>query len=130
GSSSDLDHFLTPESIIPEDKNENIFSRINGFKLEGKGTRLTYASDFKTMVASTSPQNTKTLFMGTSKNVSAVFINTIEQISDRKDIFFGGEVEGGKDMAVFISSSSLNILNNNEVYGIYNMAANSGVFGT
>lgn len=130
GSSSDLDHFLTPESIIPEDKNENIFSRINGFKLEGKGTRLTYASDFKTTVASTSPQNTKTLFMGTSKNVSAVFINTLEQIRDRKDIFFGGEAEGGKDMAVFISSSSLNILNNNQVYGIYNMAANSGVFGT
>src|SRR5699024_10823605 len=118
GNASDLDHFLTPDDIIPESVNENVFSQINGFKLEGKGTRLSYASDYKTTISSTSPQHTKTLFMGSEKNLSAVFINTLEQIRDRKDIFFGGEAEGGKDMAVFISSSSLNMLNNNQVYGI------------
>jgi hypothetical protein len=130
GDNSDLDQFLTPDNIVPDNVNANVFSELNGFKIEGTGTLLTYASDYKTTVASASPTNTKTLFVGTTKNVSAIFINTLKQIRDRKDIFFGGEAEGGKDMVVFGASQSINLINNSHIYGIYTMTANSGIFGT
>lgn len=131
GMQSDLDQFLTEGTIIPEAQaNEDVFSKVNGFKLDGKGKRLTFINDYKSTVQTASPANTRTLFVGTENNVSAVFINTIKQIKDRKSIFFGGEREVCKNVCVFIGSQTINMINNGRSYGIYAMSLNSGTFGT
>lgn len=131
GTSSDLDQFITDGSIIPGNrKNENIYSFINGEKLTGKGTRLTFLNNYRSTAESATPINTRTLFVGTEKDMAAVFINTLEAIRRAGTLFFGGSSVETKDMVAFISSSTINLMNNNRVYGIYAMTPNSGIFGT
>lgn len=128
GKDADLDQFLTPTGIVPTDKNNNIYSKINGHKVEGIGTRLAYLSDYKSTQASATPANTKTLFLGTEKDMAAIFINTLEKYRDRNSLFFGTK-EGAKDMVVFSGASTQYLMNNGHLHGIYSMAPNSGIFG-
>ncbi|TDQ72264.1 PKD-like family lipoprotein [Sphingobacterium yanglingense] len=128
GINSDLDQFFTEGSIVPSGKkNENVFSSVNGRPIEGKGLRLTYFSDYRSTVVTETPANTKTLFAGTEKNISAIHINTLKEFRDKNTVFWGANAVN-KDMVTFMASSTWYMMNNNHIHGI--SGPNSGFFGS
>jgi hypothetical protein len=131
GNFSDIDQFLTPDSIQPTRIVENVFSAVNGRKLEGKAKQLAFFSAYKTFVANPSTaSNTRTLFALSEKDVSAIYIDNFKQIRQFNEIFF--EVPLVKDLNVISvgrSTSSNYLINNGKLHFIYNMSINAGIFG-
>jgi len=130
GKDSDLDQFFTVNSIIPSNaKNEDIFSRLNGYKILGKGLRLTFLSDYKSTLVSSTPSNTRTLFVGTENEISAIYINNLREYRNKNSLFFSSPMEI-KNGVVFQGNGGQYIINNNHLFGISTAVLNSGIFGS
>jgi len=127
GTKADLDLFLTPTTISPEGKIENIYSTVNGRSLDGKASLLTFFSTYKSTVTGTLG-NTRTLFLTTDKDISAVNINTLKEIRGFNTLFFQAPTTKAPQ-AVFLGSSANYILNDGKCHSLYSMIANTGVFG-
>lgn len=129
GTMSDLDLFLTPSSPKAEDKLENIYSVVNGKKIDGKGTFLSFYSSYKSTITG-SLGNTRTLMVSTDKDIQSISINSLRKIRDKNDIFLGGPREIGAPAFVFMGPFYANfIMNKGHLHHIYAMSANSGQFG-
>ncbi|HTM97846.1 MAG TPA: PKD-like family lipoprotein, partial [Pedobacter sp.] len=129
GVNSDLDLFLTPTTIIPtiEGKMENIYSAINGKKLEGKANLLTFLSAYKSTVTG-ALGNTRALFITTEKDVSGININTLKEIRGFNALFYQAPAVKAPG-AVIMASSANYLINNGQCHSIYAMSANTGQFG-
>ncbi|WP_410219944.1 PKD-like family lipoprotein [Pedobacter sp.] len=127
GSQADMDMFLTPTNIIPESKKENIYSAINGSKLAGQAQLLSYYTSYKSDVTG-SLGNTKALMLSTSKDVAAIYINTLKKIRTYDNIFFEAPATRGPCYA-FLGSSAYYLINAGQVHTIVNNSANVGIFG-
>lgn len=129
GTNSDLDLFLTPTTIIPSaDGNmENIYSKINGKKLDGKANLLTFFSAYKSTVTGTLG-NTRALFLTTDKDISATNINTLKEIRGYNTLFYNAPPVKAP-AAVLIGSSANYLINDGKCHSIYAMSANTGQFG-
>lgn len=127
GSKTDLDLFLTPTSIEPEGKMENIYSTVNGKSLEGKANLLTFISSYKSTVTGTLG-NTRTLFITTDKDISAANINTLKEIRGYTTLFYDPPAIKAP-AAVFMGSAANYLINNGKCHSIYAMSANTGQFG-
>ncbi|SDZ77876.1 PKD-like family protein [Arachidicoccus rhizosphaerae] len=130
GSNTDLDLFLTPETIVPDSKVENVFSTVNGHKIPGKAMLLNYYNDYKSdvLVAGTFV-NTKSMFIIADKGMSVVDINSLDQIHDLDGIFYQAPSVKQPDF-VSAASAALYFSNNGQLTSIYSMSANTGQFGT
>ncbi len=129
GTNSDLDLFLTPTNIIPsiEDRKDNVYSAVNGKKLEGKASMLTFLSAYKS-TANGTLGNTRALFIATEKDVSGTNINTLKEIRGFNALFY--QAPTVKSPSVVIMASSANyLINNGQCHSIYAMSANTGQFG-
>ena len=131
GTGTDLDLFLTPESIMPAaSKSENVFSAVNGHKIPGKAMLLNYYNDYKSDVLVAGKfVNTKSMFIIADKGMSVVDINSLHQIHDLNGIFYQAPAVQKPDF-VTSASQALYFSNNGQLTSIYAMSANSGQFGT
>lgn len=127
GTQSDLDLFLTPESIVPTVLKENVYSLMNGHKVDGKGKMINFFTSYKSMATGTLG-NTKTLFMTTEKDVSAIAISTLKEIRNMNNLFIGTPSVIKPSAAVSASSAYL-LVNDGELHNISVMSANDGRFG-
>ncbi len=127
GSQTDLDLFLTPASIEPASKLENIYSSINGKKLDGTANIFSFITDYKTMVTGTLG-NTRALFITSSRDASVVDINTLKEIHNFNGLFYSAPTTKAPDY-VCIASQADYFQNDGQLYGIYSMSANTGQFG-
>lgn len=129
GSNSDLDLFLTPSSIVTTAENlkENIYSAVNGKKLDGKAQQLTFFSTYKSTVTGTLG-NTRALFVTTDKDVSGTNINTLKEIRGFNNLFYTAP-QVKSPSAVILASTANYLINNGQCHAIYTMSANSGQFG-
>jgi hypothetical protein len=129
GTNSDLDLFLTPTTIIPsaEGNMENMYSTINGKKLEGKANLLTFFSAYKSNVTGTFG-NTRTLFITTDKDISGTNINTLKEIRGFNTLFYNAPPVKAP-AAVIIGSGANYLINDGKCHSIYAMSANTGQFG-
>jgi hypothetical protein len=128
GSQSDLDLFLTPTSIVPDGtKRENIYSFVNGSKLDGKARIMSYFTGFKSTVTGTLA-NTKTMVLVTDKDVSVANINTLKNIRNINTLFYEPPAVKAPDFA-FYGSQAYYLINDRQVYSIYAMSLNTGQFG-
>lgn len=127
GTQSDLDLFLTPESIVPAELKENVYSTINGQKLAGKARMLNYFTSYKSAVTGT-VGNTKTLFMVTDKDVSAINLSTMKQIRNIDDITIG-PLATKKPSAGIRTSTSYGFINDGGYHSISTNSENYGQFG-
>lgn len=129
GANSDLDQFLTIGSIVPNGRKiEDVYSSVNNSKIAGTGTRLTFLNDYKAKVVSSSPTNTRTLMVGTTKDISAIYINDFKKFKDGNSIFFA-KPELLKDMVLFTGQTAQYLFNNGRLHGIVSNTPNSGTFG-
>ncbi|SMG35875.1 PKD-like family lipoprotein [Sphingobacterium psychroaquaticum] len=130
GTNSDLDLYLTPQNNTVSGKMEDVYSQVNGQKIQGTGVFLSFATNYKTNILNPNVfANTRTLFASTSKDIQAIGINTMKYIRNREDIFLGGARPVNGAAAVFNGSAATYILNDNQLFNIYAMSANSGLFG-
>lgn len=127
GAEADLDLFLTPTNIIPTAKRENIYSTINGGKMQGKVNMLGFLTNYKTSVTGVNG-NTRSLFLLTDKDVSAIYLNTLKKTRDFNNMFIG--TPGIKNPNhIFASGTGYYFTNNGQMHNIYNMGQNDGRFG-
>lgn len=127
---TDVDLFLTPESIVPDgSKGENVFSTVNGRKLDGKAIQLTFFSAYKTNVVNPAQfANTRSLFVVSDADLSAVNIADFKEIRNFSTTYFlTPSVK--EPRAVHIGPQSYYIINAGKSASIYNMSANTGQFG-
>lgn len=127
GDSTDVDLFLTPNSIVPESIIPNVFSNINGHKLAGNPLIMNFYTDYKSTETGILG-NTRTLFVLSDKDAAAVSINTFRVLRGFNQLFY-------KDPEVrspgFVSNGSQAnyFMNDGGVHSIYAMSANTGQFG-
>lgn len=124
---TDLDLYLTPTSAIPGSKMENVFSMVNGKKLNGKAHTLRFYQDYKALTG-TSFLNTRSLFVVSDQDASVVNIGTIKEIRDFNALFYNAPAVKKPDI-VCNGSAAFYFINNGKLHSIYNMSANSGQFG-
>lgn len=130
GSNSDLDLFLTPKNNIVEGVLENVYSDVNGKKMEGTGVFLSFATNYKSNILNPSLfSNTRALLVSTNKDLQAIAVNSMKYIRDRETIFLGGNRPVSGDAALFNGSSATYALNDGQLYNIYAMSTNAGQFG-
>lgn len=127
GNETDLDLFMTPASIVPESKREDVFSLVNGRKLPGKAMLMNYYTNYKSNVGGVFV-NTKSLFLITDKDASVVNINTLKEINGFNQMFY--QAPGIKAPGFVSDGSQANyFMNNGQLYGFYTMSVNTGQFG-
>lgn len=127
GSRSDLDLFLSSSATVLTGTNENIYSLINGNKLNGKARMLNLLSSYKSDVTGI-VANTKALFMVTDKDVSAINVNTMKQIRNMNTLFFEAPSPIAPSSA-FCASSAYYLINAGQMYNIGTSGPNTGIFG-
>jgi hypothetical protein len=127
GSKTDMDQFLTPVSIIPTTKMENVFSLLNGKKLDGKAKLMNFESTYKSMVTGTLG-NTRAMFIATDKDASIINTNTMIEIKNFNGCFYGPPAVKAPN-SMFVGSMADFFINDGQLYSIYTMSSNTGVFG-
>ena len=127
GMQADLDLFLTPTSIVPTGKRENLYSTINGAKLPGQANLLSFLSAYKSTVTGTLG-NTRTLVLSTEKDMATVNVNTLKKIYSLDNIMFETPPAKGP-CYTFLGSSAYYLINGGNVHTIVNNSANIGKFG-
>jgi hypothetical protein len=127
GSKTDMDLFLTPTTITPASKMENIFSVVNGKKLDGKAKGLCLETSYKSMVTGVLG-NTRAMFIFTSADASIINTNTLLEIKNFTGSFYSPPSVKAPN-AMFVGSAADYFINNGLIHSIYAMSANTGVFG-
>ncbi|MFV0592018.1 MAG: PKD-like family lipoprotein [Draconibacterium sp.] len=131
GTETDIDQFLTPDTIIPERMAEDVFSVVNGRKLNGKAKQLVFFSSYKSFMTNPSrASNTRTLFALSDKDASAIYIDNFNQIRPLNELFYDAPTVEAPSLVSYNSSTASNyFINNGKLHYIYIMSLNSGVFG-
>lgn len=124
---ADLDLFLTPTSIIPVGKIENVYMLANGKNLNGKAHSINFFSDYKALTNGAFG-NRRSLFVLTDQDASVVDIGTMKEIRDYSTIFYGPPVVK-KPEIIASGQAAFYLSNNGKLHSIYNMSSNTGQFG-
>jgi hypothetical protein len=128
---SDLDLFLTPQNITPVSKRENVYSVMNGKKLDGSGMILKFFHDYKVLkdgVYSNTGTATRSLVLLSDKDASVVDISTMKEIHDLNGLFFEPPAVKrpgfiGNDLVIYY------MVNNGQLHSISFNGPSSGIFG-
>lgn len=125
---TDLDLFLTPQSISPTSRVDNVYSTINGKKLDGKGSFIRFNSFYKSESESGVFDNTRAMFVVSEKDASVVKVSTLKEIRDFNSLIFGGpQVKKpamiGNDFLVFF------MINNGQLHSMIGQGPSFGQFG-
>jgi len=131
GTESDIDQFLTPDTILPGELAENVFSIVNGRKLNGKAKQFAFFSSYKSFVNNSSrASNTRTLFALTEQDASAIYIDNFNQIRSVDELFYETPAVTAPSLVSFNMGTFSNyFINNGKLHYIYAMSANTGIFG-
>lgn len=134
GTNSDIDMYLTPDTIVPASVSPNVYSTINGQPLNGKAKMLNYFISYKTFIdidASGRAKNTKVLIALTENDIAFNHINTMEKVRGFDD--FAYEAPAVKNMG-YIGFSYYGqmyyAINDGKLHKIAVMYPNSGVFSS
>ena len=127
GTDTDLDLFLTPTSIVPTGKRENVYSSINGSKLPGQANLLSFLTGYKSTVTGVLG-NTRTLALSTDKDMATVNVNTLKKIYTLDNIMFDTPPVKGP-CYTFLGSGAYYLINGGNIHSIVNNSPNIGKFG-
>jgi len=127
GTLSDLDLFLTPTTIVPTSSIENVYSLVNGKKLDGKGLGLNFESTYKSTVTGVNA-NTRAMFIFTDKDASIINTNTVKEIRPFNTCFYMTPAVKAPNFMI-VGSSADYFVNNGILYGISTITNNFGIFG-
>ncbi len=127
GAKTDVDLFLTPATIAPASKMENVFSLVNSRKLEGEASLFGFYTNYKSNVTGILA-NTRALFILSGKDASVVNVNTFKEIHGLSGLFY--ETPAVKRPGSVSEASQANyFVNDGQLHSLYSMSANIGLFG-
>lgn len=131
GVDSDIDQLLTPDTIVPTITGSDVFSNINGYKMQGKAKLLSFISGYKSFVVDpTKAANTRTLVAISEQDIAFSYINTMKEIRGFDE--FSYEVPANRAGGFFGFSAgqySYYTINDGQLYSLYNLIPNTGRFG-
>lgn len=125
---ADLDLFLTPSSIKGETYVENVFSKINGKQLDGRGSLLSFNTFYKSESAPGVFDNTRSLFLVSEKDASVVNVNTMKEIFPYNTLIFGGP-DVKKPMVIANNFLVFYMINNGALHSMIGQGPSFGQFG-
>ncbi len=126
---TDMDFFLTPQSITPTTIRENVYSLINGRKLDGNAVMLRFFTDYKAPIAGTTTYaNTRSLFLMSEKDAAVVNLSTLKDIRNFNSMFYGVPAVKhptmvGNDFLVYF------MVNDGQLHSIIGQGPSTGIFG-
>jgi|GEM_PF-336355 len=132
---TDLDLFLTPTTIVPAGPMvANVFSSVNGRKLDGKPLLLTFVNEYQSYAPETGKfADTRSLFITTDRDVSVVKIDDLEEINGYGTLYIGPAPVDKDPRFVFMGVGGSYYINNaGRVAGIdthLGQGSNTGQFG-
>lgn len=127
---SDLDFFFASRFQNIEHKSTDIYSQVNGEKIEGRGGKFSFIHHYKSTVEDEiTPANTRTLFVSTEGDVQPIYINTLQKIRAKEDLFLGEPEHSFRGDVVFYSSPTQYLVNNGQLHTLNVMPINRGQFG-
>lgn len=129
GSSSDMDLFLTTSTIIPDSKQENIYSTVNKKKIPGKAQILIFSNDYQSDIITPGRfASTRALFAQTDQDLTVTNINTLKEYRDFRSLFFDAPYKQSPNVISY-GMSSFFFVNNGNLSSIFNGMPNTGQFG-
>lgn len=131
GNKTDMDLYLTPTSIVPTSKKENVYSMINGKKLDGKAINLCFDSRFRIQSGANwyDYANFRALFLVSGNDVSLVNMSTMVEYSDFVNLYFSAPVNKNPSV-VFLASNGKYVINEGKAYSQNSSYGNEGKFGS
>ncbi len=128
GSNTDVDLFSTPTSIIPAERFDNVFSQINGRKLQGTARFMALFTNYRTFVTGMNA-NTRVLAFASSQDASVSELATLGVTNDFDGMFY--EAPAIRAPMAFASDvvQAIYVMNDGKIHLIYTMSANVGKFG-
>ena len=127
GGKTDVDLFLSPSGIAPQSRMENVFSLVNGKKLEGEASLFGFYTNYKSNVTGVYA-NTRALFILSDKDASVVNINTFKEIHGINTLFYETPLVK-KPGSISEGSQANYFVNDGHLHSVYSMSANIGLFG-
>lgn len=130
GSNADLDLFLTPKNYQIGDVVEDVYSFVNGKKLEGKASFMSFSTALQTDVlipGTFAP--TRSFFISTNNDIKALSINTLKDVRDKENFFLAGPQTINGGTATFNSGNAIFAFNALQLYSIGTSGPNFGRFG-
>jgi len=130
GSQTDMDFFTTPaNSSLPNNNNkvENVYSLMNGKKLDGKAVMLTFFVNFKSLVNG-SYISTRSLGLVSERDISMMDLSNLQTYRDFNNIF---QAAPGTHNMGMITSDFLKyfLINDGQLYSMVGQGLSEGVFG-
>lgn len=130
GTDADIDQLLTPDTIVPTLLASDVYSNMNGQKLQGKAKLLSFISSYKSFVADPNKVgNTRTLVAISEEDISFTYLNTMKEIRGFDEFCF--ETPARRDVGFFgysAGQASYYVMNDGQLHNIYNMSSNVGAF--
>ncbi|WP_293301109.1 PKD-like family lipoprotein [Pedobacter sp. UBA4863] len=130
GSQTDMDFFATPAtSSMPSNntKIENVYSLMQGKKLEGKAIMLSFFVNFKSMVNG-SYVSTRSLSLVSEKDVSMMDLSNLQVYRNFDNIFQAAPTPRKMDV-VTTDFLKYFLINNGQLYSMVGQGYSEGIFG-
>lgn len=124
---TDLDLFLTPSNYKPASKVENVYSTMNGKKLDGKASLIRFNSFYKSETNGKF-DNTRSLFLISEKDASVVKVSDLKEIFDLNNLIFGG-VSVKKPGLFGMDFLTFFMTNNGQLHSMIGQGYSFGKFG-
>jgi len=129
GNKTDVDLFLTPSNITPESKVENVFSLVNGKRIDGTAKHLRFDSRYKADInVKGSFANTRVMFLITNNDVSVVDVNTFREIHDFNGLFYSPPKVKTPNTLLLAASGSY-FMNDGQIHSLNNVYSSIGLYG-
>ncbi|WP_159452632.1 PKD-like family lipoprotein [Pedobacter nyackensis] len=129
GGQTDLDLFKSSVGIVPEDKVENVYSVINGKKLNGKASLLNFQFNYRTNP--TGAYTTfRSLYLMSDKDVSVVDISSLKELNDFNHLFYEVPATKAPGIITWGALGGNYIVNDGQLHSLNaNLTSNTGHFG-
>ena len=123
-----MDFFTTPNSIIADKRVENVYSFVNGEKLNGKPVMLRFFNDFKAPNDKGEYSPTRSICLVTNEDVGIVTLSGLELIKDFKTLFHGEPTKRSMQM---IGNNFINyyLINDGQLHSMIGQGPSTGTFG-
>lgn len=129
GSQTDMDLFKSSVSIIPDDKVENVYSVINGKKLNGKASLFNFQYNYRSNPFG-AYANYRSLFLVSDKDLSIVDISSLKELNSFNDMFYEAPAVKSPSISTWGALGGLYVVNDGQLHSINtNLSTNTGHFG-
>jgi len=129
GSQTDLDLFKSSVGIVPEDRVENVYSVINGKKLNGKASLFNFQFNYRTNPTGAYAAY-RSLYLMSDKDISVVDISSLKELSDYSHLFYEAPAIKSPSIVTWGALGGNYIVNDGQLHSLSaSLGTNTGHFG-